>query len=536
MVMDVAGISMNGQTNNLPQPEVHAGDIPRFDSVTNTNTVASATYSINNGWRAELASSLSYSAGRHDVKVGYQLVQTRSVSGATSISNPQGMRAVYRSGVPDSVNTYNTPTSSIRRHRDHALYLQDKWKPARKLTLNLGVRYQSTYGWIDGPLCQESTTFITGRCFPDVKGVPDWKRIVPRTSAIYDVFGDGKTALKVSANRYIIPQGVIVVARVNPIGLTNDRRAWTVCGAGQTSGCDLNGDLTPQLNELGPSTGFNLGTTNRYAADLKWPAVNEISTEIEQQLPGAVVVSVGYYYRGQRNLIGSRNMAVPSSGYIPLQVTEVSSGRQVTVYNQDPATLGKFDVLWSNEPGSNRTFKGVDLTVQKRMSHRWMAMGSLSWGKSDDFIYADTADLNNPNNTFRRGPDPFDRPLFAKMSGAYELPYGLSVAGTAQYFTGWPITSTVLVSSNTVRLTQVSQSIVVEPSGTNRLPNITMVDMNLKKIMRFGRSRIEPRVDVFNIFNVAGITSETTQLGPSYGNAIEILGGRLIKFGANFNW
>jgi hypothetical protein len=122
------------------------------------------------------------------------------------------------------------------------------------------------------------------------------------------------------------------------------------------------------------------------------------------------------------------------------------------------------------------------------------------------------------------------------MSGAYELPYGLTVASTAQYFTGWPITSTVLVSSNTVRLTQVSQSIVVEPSGTSRLPNITMVDMNLKKLMRFGRSRIEPRVDVFNIFNVAGITSETTQLGPSYGNAIEILGGRLIKLGANFNW
>jgi hypothetical protein len=122
------------------------------------------------------------------------------------------------------------------------------------------------------------------------------------------------------------------------------------------------------------------------------------------------------------------------------------------------------------------------------------------------------------------------------MSGAYQLPYGLNVAGTAQYFTGWPITATVLVGSNTVRLTQVSQSIVVEPSGTNRLPNITMIDMNLKKTLKFGKMRLEPRVDVFNLFNVAGITSETTLLGPSYGNAIEILGGRLIKFGANFNW
>ena len=536
MVLDVAGITMNGQTNNLPQPDVTPGDIPRFDSATNTNTVASANYSINNGWRAEAASSLSYSAGTHELKLGYQLVQTRSVSGATSVSNPQGFRAVYRNGVPDSVNAYNTPTSSIRRHRDHAVYLQDKWRPAQKLTLNLGVRYQSTYGWIDGPLCQQATDFISQRCFPDVTGVPDWKSLVPRASAIYDVSGDGKTALKFSANRYIIPQGVIVVARVNPIGLTSDKRAWTVCAPGQTSGCDLNRDLIPQLNELGPSTGFNLGTTNRYADNLKWPVVNEISTEIERQLPGSLVVSLGYYYRGQRNMIGSRNVAVPTSGYIPLQVTEASSGRQVTVYNQDPATLGKFDVLWSNEPELNRSFNGVDVTAQKRMSNKWMAMGSLSWGKSDDFIYADTADLNNPNNAFRRGPDPFDRPLFAKMSGAYELPYGMTVAGTGQYFTGWPITTTVLVSGNTARLTQVSQSLVVEPSGTQRLPNITMFDMNLKKTLRVGAVRIDPRVDVFNVFNVAGITSETTQLGPSYGSAIEIIGGRLIKFGANLNW
>ena len=535
MVLDVGGITMNGQTNNLPQKEVHQGDIPRFDSVLRTNTVAAATYSINNGWRAELASSLSYMAGDHDVKAGYQLVQTRSVSGGTSVSDPSGLRAVYRNGVPDSVNTYNTPTESVRRHRDHAVYVQDRWKPASKLTLNLGLRYQSTYGWIDGPLCQEATVFITGRCFPDVRGVPDWKSVVPRLSAIYDLGGDGRTALKFSANRYIIPQGVIVVARVNPIGLTNDTRPWTVCGPGQTSGCDLNRDLIPQLNELGPSTGFNLGTTNRYADDLKWPVVNEISSEVERQLPGSVVVSVGYYYRGHRNMIGSRNVAVPASSYSPLQVTEVSSGQQVTVYNQAPATLGKFDVLWSNQSELNRNFNGVDLTARKRMSHRWMAMGSLSWGKSDVNIY-EGSDLNNPNLTFARGPESQERPFFAKLSGAYELPYGFTVGGAGQYFTGWPETTSVLVSSNTVRLTQVSQSVVIEPSGTRRLPNITMVDLNLKRALKVGALRLEPRIDVFNVFNVAGITSQITQLGASYGNAIEILGGRLIKFGANVNW
>jgi len=164
-----------------------------------------------------------------------------------------------------------------------------------------------------------------------------------------------------------------------------------------------------------------------------------------------------------------------------------------------------------------------------------MAMGSLSWGKSDVNIY-EGSDLNNPNLTFARGPESQERPFFAKLSGAYELPYGFTVGGAGQYFTGWPETTSVLVSSNTVRLTQVSQSVVIEPSGTRRLPNITMVDLNLKRALKVGALRLEPRIDVFNVFNVAGITSQITQLGASYGNAIEILGGRLIKFGANVNW
>ena len=56
-----------------------------------------------------------------------------------------------------------------------------------------------------------------------------------------------------------------------------------------------------------------------------------------------LVVEAGHYYRSHRNTIGFSNVAVPTSGYVPLAVTEVSSGRQVTVYNQDPLTLGKID-------------------------------------------------------------------------------------------------------------------------------------------------------------------------------------------------
>ena len=94
----------------------------------------------------------------------------------------------------------------------------------------------------------------------------------------------------------------------------------------------------------------------------------------------------------------------------------------------------------------------------------------------------------------------------------------------------------MFVNSQTVKLTQVSQSIVVQASGTIRQPGATIVDLNLLRPVTVGRMKVSPRVDVFNILNASGIQSYISQLGPSYGNAITILDGRLVKFGVNVNW
>jgi hypothetical protein len=437
---------------------------------------------------------------------------------------------VFRNGVPDSVNTYSTPTGSDRSYREHAVFIQDAWRPTRKLVLNVGLRFEDAYEWInDGksPLCQQQTVFIDERCFAPVSGVPDLSGFAPRFSAIYDMFGNGRTALKFTANRYLITQ-MGLSGSVNPIRLASDTRPWT----------DANGDQIPQLDELGPSTGFSLGTSNRIDPELKWPYTNEIAGELQQELSGGVVLSTGYYYRGHRDQIGQTNVAVPRDSYIPLTVTEAASGRTVTVYNQNPALRGQFDVLFANHDELDASFHGFDLTLQRRMRDGWMLMGSLSLGKSDADIYGDfiASDLNNPNFTFRRGPRTEDVPVAFKMSGAYELPYGFRVAANGQYFAGMPETTTVRVAANTVRLTQVNQTITIEPRGTSRLPGVTMVDLNMTKVWRRGNMSLEPRVDVFNLLNASAVTLRLTELGPAYGRASEILGARLIRAGLNLRW
>jgi hypothetical protein len=107
------------------------------------------------------------------------------------------------------------------------------------------------------------------------------------------------------------------------------------------------------------------------------------------------------------------------------------------------------------------------------------------------------------------------------------------LGASAQRYSGWPQTTTVLVTSASARLTQVSQSVVVEPRGAERYPSITMVDLNLRKSVKHGTTKIEPRLDIFNIFNAAAITAQVTQLGPTYGRASALLGARLIKLGVN---
>jgi hypothetical protein len=532
MVLDVGVASQKVQNNREPQAEVQPGDIPRFDAVTRQNTVALGNYNnIAEGWRTQFAASLSVVAGSHEIKVGHQYI--KSVLDSYNISHshfPAGLRAVYRNGVPDSVNTYNTPTGSDRHYREHALFVQDAWRPTRKLVLNVGLRFEDAYEWInDGksPLCQEQTVFIDERCFAPVSGVPDLFGFAPRFSAIYDLFGNGRTALKFTANRYLITQ-MGLSGSVNPIRVANDTRPWR----------DTNGDLIPQLSELGASTGFSLGTSNRISPDLRWPVTNEIAAELQQEVRGGVVLSTGYYFRGHRDQIGQTNIAVPRESYIPLNVTEVTSGRQVTVYNQDPATRGRFDVVFDNHDMLDANFHGFDVAVQRRMRDGWMLMGSLSLGSSDADIYGEfiASDLNNPNFTFRRGPRAEYVPVSFKMSGAYELPWGFRMAANGQYFTGFPETTTVRVAANTVTLTQVSQVLTIEPRGTSRLPGIKLVDLNLTKRLRLGGLSLEPRIDVFNILNSSAITLRNTELGPAYGRASELLGARLIRAGANITW
>ncbi|MBM3773500.1 MAG: hypothetical protein FJW27_19870 [Acidimicrobiia bacterium] len=96
--------------------------------------------------------------------------------------------------------------------------------------------------------------------------------------------------------------------------------------------------------------------------------------------------------------------------------------------------------------------------------------------------------------------------------------------------------SAVTVGANTVALTQVSQSVRMVPRGTDRLPDVNIVDLSVKK--RFGSAGLafEPIMEVFNVMNANTILGAVSVLGPAYNRPNNILGGRLLKLGLNLDF
>jgi hypothetical protein len=486
----------------------------------------------------------------------------------------QGINAVFQSPGPQSFTTplqvvaYNTPATQKNYFRDTSFYLQDTWNLKRHITLNLGLRYDRFTTYYPQQTTASNLTFPqlfkAGTTFPASGNLVDWNNVSPRIGVAWDPTGKGDSVIRFGYGIYYIMQGTGLAETSNPNGLITLTFPWAPFTKNCTQ-CDANNDHIPQLSEwlptnATPTASSGGATINR---NMSRPYSEEISAGYEKQLWRDLRVGATYYYRTKKNLFGTENAAVSLSDYVPITTLTPGGSPIVNPLTNQPMTLfsfrptdttkyGKFSNSVTNfSQLDNNSYNAVEFTAVKRLSNKWQVLagftiqrqkGTFGRGFSDE---ATGDNFTDPNNSINRNNNylNLDSTYVFKVDSTYELPWKFGTSVNFQHYTGFPIQPMATFSVPDGRGIPVSESVILQPAGLQRLPSVNQLNLRLSREFVFNeRWRLTPTVDFFNLTNSQTVISEVTQFtigapnGGSYLKPSLAINPFVTRFGLRFTF
>jgi Carboxypeptidase regulatory-like domain len=534
---------MDGQTNYLYQPDTPADAIRKVDNTRSEAFFAATREEHQPNSRHQFDNVFSYAktgfGGEHLFKGGLQWGRLYYES-QYSVRGDHYVE--YSNSVPNRVRQFNTPVNPKNIAYVTGFFLQDSWS-INRLTLNVGGRWDRYVGKLPDQ-SNPGGTFVDPISISEQE-VIDHGKGVWRAGASYDLTGSGRTAIKANYSRYALQVGINRVTEVNPLSNGSRTCPW--------SDPNNDGKFQPSEINVAQCSAFSGGVGFSYAPDVAWPYSDEVTAGVETELQG-VRLGAMFYYRTNRDQFGERNRAVPTGTYTPFTVT-IPNGPGGTVANPKPMTVTAYN-LAPNLTSANNTirdnddyldteYKGVEFTASKRFSRNWQMVAGLTLGRNEGGITTNVPnvnDLNDPNVTlFPRGIIGNDSEVAFRLSGSYQLPYDITVAGSFIANNGYPYASTYEITSAFARsqgitLTRASQVVTLSQRGDERYPNVTMVDLRVDRAFRFGGRSIRPYADFYNIGNSDTVVRQTVAVGSTYLAPAEILAPRIIRVGFSLNF
>jgi hypothetical protein len=536
------------------QPEVGADAISIREANTNfTYRAVFGTLGPSTTKMLQPRFSVSYVTGSHALKIGFTYIYEYYIRHQNT---PHNVAYVFRNGLPDSITQFATPIADINTTSpDLGLFVQDQWT-VKRLTLNLGLRLDHLQRG-SPPQRLPAVQFRPEELqFDEVNCSPCETDVQPRVSAAYDLFGNGKTAVKASAGRYVLGRGLSSARNPANDVVTQVTRTWRDADGDFVPDCNLtdplgNGECT-QISNLRfgqPVTGtrYDEDVLNDYRG-YSW----QYSAAIQHELLPRVSTSVGFFRNTWHKFTVTDNALVSPSDYDPYCITLPSDprlpnggGNQLCgFYDVRPALFGAVDnvIRRSTHFGERRSiYTGVDAQLTARFQNGAFIGGGTSTGRQeeDSCMVVDSPEAL----LFCNVVPPYKTQL--KLMGMYPLPWQVQVSGVFQSLPGIPISASYVASN-----AQIAPSLGRPLSGgrtsvtlNNIIPPETMfedrstqLDLRLTRNFHIGAARLRANFDIYNVFNASPILATNTRYGPNWLQPTVVLSARLVKFGAQLSF
>src|SRR5688500_14584536 len=372
---------------------------PRQDTATLvwSNTGGNNGYQDQKRYKPQFYTTLSYFKdgwkGSHDMRFGFDWKRDRR-----SLFNDQPFDIWYRdnNGSLAQVDLYNSNVTGINDVVYTAGWVNDTWKLNNRLTLNLGARFENYQDeWPEQSLTPNGDPALAGWTDPtyqqfiapktvQAETVASTNTISPKVGFAYDLTGDNRTVLKGFYGLSRWNSADVLADQENEVGLAQLRYAFVSCAAGQTTGCDLNGDrLVSSPAELGAfqSTQGGGGFV-RVDRGLVRPMSHEISLNLEREIASGLSGRASYVYKNMRNVWGEIDVVRDAAYTVPFSFTD--PGRDRVVGTSDDQTFQTFalapgtgqDRVFTNTD-DDADFHNVEFAVNRRFSDRWMMLTSF---------------------------------------------------------------------------------------------------------------------------------------------------------------
>jgi carboxypeptidase family protein len=520
------------------------------------------------GTLAQMRASVSYIPGAHNLKFGYQ----------GNVSHPSQsyfnftpfIQFRFNNGVPNRLTQTAVFPGTVKFQRNilmTSFYAQDTYTRAR-VTLQGGVRYDGIgTGYPDTAVGGPDYQLMPTRIFY-AAGTTDeihWKDITPRLGVAYDLFGNGRTAIKLNIGKYLT---ALTASNsdldLHPLIRTSLQTTRTWNDSFYPAGDPRRGNYVPDCDlrsaganaECGRMDNENFGQeafTKTFDPELingwgkrtyNW----EMGVSVQQELLPRVGLTVGYVRRWFGNFYTADNRNTTAGDYTPFSIPipvdprlPGGGGGTVTgLYNLVPSKVGEEDMyqqLASNLGEMIENWHGIDMSINARLRNGVTLQGGTSTGRRmqdncairavlpetyswDNTVAVQTTRVTTTtSSTSTAGLQNYScrvvEPMRTSFRGltSYVIPkVDIQVSGTWRSDPGnelradYVVTNAVASPSLGRNLSSGNVTVNLIPRGTLYGARVNNIDLRIAKILRLRGTRMQFGADVYNLLNTDVVT------------------------------